>query len=716
MAAPLHSNCIIRLSSNKEDSGIEVTVDFANFLSLEMERIWGDSANKFTLKLLDKSAYEIEAILLKGTRNIYMRYYVNDGNGDKNTDKSKEFAGNIWDYSVDFINNMTILTITGTCGVCVEDMYTLYNRLWNKVPVLDTSEDNKEVLDKLEYHYDEYFKKGNFIIGTAKTDNDEYKYRFSFEEMKDGSGNQIWLPCTMINVPMRPSDIVKLLVEGGSLFSISPFGTTDIDYDDFADSGFNFGTADGGSTINWTKALEWYNYYKRTGSFGSTSTGLFGLGQTTYSLDSKAHEVIVSLLMMSAYFQSVYIKASSEWEIGAIEKTEAVCTDLSQVKMSNTRYISEVLAPKSITQSSSDTDVVRANYYLTVASRSDSTKKARVYFRPADINAKPTVKVVVGQYYNSYEKRSNGKTYEGDMVLSYSYTSNVAAYIAGESSNELAGINYTTGESINTEGYSNKFKENLGVEEAAYDVFVQGEVPTLSGISSTSVKELVSVAQSDWTAIAMSSFKAEVQLVGNVYLECGDYIEIINVPGGAAGKHHTSGVYLIIKIKETISKGTYVSTLTLVKNAASSGSGITVNKGSGSGSSSSSSGSSSSSTENTRVSLGDDFVYPEDRNIEEGATYIAGKKVENNTKTSSTLGNIAKAVTTALPVAIVSPSTGLGVAVGTAVVSKIATSKTAKTIAKNTVKEVALTTALNPSVGLGVKVASSAVKFIKSLF
>ena len=121
MASPLHSNCIIKLNSSSEEGGISVSVNYANFLSLDMDRIWGDSANSFTLKLLDKTAYEVEAILLKGNRNIYMKYYTTDSN---EVETSKEFEGNIWDYSIDFINDKTILTITGTCGVKVKDIYT----------------------------------------------------------------------------------------------------------------------------------------------------------------------------------------------------------------------------------------------------------------------------------------------------------------------------------------------------------------------------------------------------------------------------------------------------------------------------------------------------------------------------------------------------------------------------------------------------------------
>ena len=578
MASALHSNCLIKLSTGDGSKGIEVNVDYAHFMSLEMERIWGDSANKFTLKVLDSTAYEVESILLAGSRNLSIKYYVDDGDRTK---PSKEFEGSVWDYSVDFINDRTILTLTGTCGVSVKDIYTLYNRLWNKVPIL-----SEDITTEIEGWWGAITSRPEEIIKFryATTDSGETKFQVSlaYSTEKDKNGKEVRKPyyfdCDMINIPVRPSDLVNLIATGGKLSALSPFDKNNksIKYDDFAESGFNFGSyvetdSSGNSVtkpISWGTALEWKaNYSDLLG-------GSIGFGSDSGSLDdmSLVRKTIATVIIIEQYFKTLGKIESSGWTVGHIEPTEPICADLSQVKLSNTKFISDVLASKSFTSVDKESST-RANYFL-------SFDEGKLYFEPAKIEASPKAKIIVGQYLNpnTIGDRDGTDIYAGDMILSYSYSSNTAAYIAGEGSNELAGINYVTGEAINAEGLSSKTKEKLGVIEASYTDFNQGAIPTLGGVSSTSVEELVGRAQKDWTALAQTSFKAEVQILGNLNLKCGDYIEIINIPGGKMGKHHTSGIYLIMKIKENISKGTYISTLTLVKNAANSGSGVSVTK------------------------------------------------------------------------------------------------------------------------------------------
>ena len=703
MASPLHSNCIIKLNSSSEEGGISVSVNYANFLSLDMDRIWGDSANSFTLKLLDKTAYEVEAILLKGNRNIYMKYYTTDSN---EVETSKEFEGNIWDYSIDFINDKTILTITGTCGVKVKDIYTVYNRLWNRVPIFSNNAD--EVANQMEAYWGELKNDpmGVMKLRSTKTDNDEIKYQVSIFSYTDPDTKEkipYYYDCDLINIPVRPSDIVRLIATGGNLSMLSPFNNTDINYDDFADSGFNFGTymEDSGflgmnkeqKTINWSTALSWYNTYKD--ALGNTVGGWSknSVGSLSEEKRNAVRRTILSLEVMKNYFNALGKIESAGWDIGEIVKTQPICVDLSQVKMSNTKYISDVLASKSL--SDTESNEVKANYYL-------SFKNNKLYFKPAKIEVKPTVKVIVGQYYNSYNKKGD-KIYAGNMVLSYSYSSNVAAYIAGESSNELAGISYVTGEAISTEGISSTMRESLGVEEASYTDFNQGALPTLSGISSASPEELVSKVYSDWTAIAQSSFKAEVQLLGNTELECGDYIEIINLPGGRVGKHHTSGVYLIMRIKESISKGTYISTLTLVKNAANSGSGVSVTKG---------------TTRKTEASVGNSSGGGSSfSGGTVGISFADGKEVNSkaneNKKASDTAVDVAKTVTAIVPgLAVTVPAISAGVSAGIKVVDTASKNEVVKTVTKSVVQTVAAATGMS----IGVKAIGSAVKILKKIF
>jgi len=676
MAAPFFSSCIIRLNSSTEDKGIEVSVNYANFLSLEMERVWGDSANKFTLKLLDDTAYEVEGILLGGSRSIYLKYYVNDG---VHSNYSKEFTGNIWDYSVDFVNNKVILTITGTCGVGIKDMYDAYNRLWNKVPTIKgedfTEYQLKEIGATLFWRSPEDESYVDIAFRDAVNENGESSFQVSFR--KDTMDNKrIWYDCTMINLPVRPSDIIKALIYGGSLYNrFSPEKNKDIDYDKFADAGFNFGTDNSGNTITYSMAQ---NYKKKN---GNDSTGTPNIYQNYYQSvqatwdentgmdkqDINLLKAAVSCELINEYLIHTEIDPCG-WEYGKIVDTEPICADLSQVKMSDTKYINDVLINKSI--SSVGSDQVKANYRLYF------DKDNKLHYEPAEIKANPKAKATFGQYLNPKAgKNTDTSGYGNDMIVSFSYTSNIAAYIAGESSSEFAGINYTTGESLELSGLSSSSQEKLGLKEGAYSAFTIGKMNVLSGESSTNIDVLLAKAQRDWVSIAQTSFKAEIQILGNLDLECGDNIEIINLPGGKMGKHHTSGVYLIMKIKENISKGVYLSTLTLVKNAASAGSGVSsqnssdmekgkivVGAGSSTVTTSASGGGGGSSFGGSSGSASFDKTTSETGSS--GGGHTSSGKHDNESKTSTVVKEATKVAAVSTAMTIASPTVVTAVALG----------------------------------------------------
>lgn len=665
MAAPYFSSCIIKLNSSTEDKGITVNVKRINFLSLEMERIWGDSANKFTLKLLDDTAYELEAILLGGSRNIYMKYYV-EREDKSEPDKSKEFSGNIWDYTIDFINNKVVLTITGTCGVSVKDIYDVYSYLWNKVPTLRaenfTEHQLRELGSRLFWRDKKDSSYADLIFRDAVNENGESSFQVSFS--KNDKNQRLWYDCDMIYLPVRPSDIIKLMIYGGSLYSkFSPERNTNIDYDKFAESGFNFGTDNNGNTITYKMAR---NFETQNGVDTRNGTpAIYQWADTTLVEinDLNLLKAAVSTELMNEYLMSMAIDPCG-WEYGEIVETEPICADFSQVKMSNTKYINEVLINKSISSISSGQ--VKANYSLYF----DENNK--VYYRPNEIKANPTIKATFGQYLNPRASKK-GSSYGTDMIVSFSYSSNIAAYIAGESSTELAGINYTTGESLDVSGLSVTAQDKLGLKEGAYTAFPMGKLKVLRGESSTNIDVLIAKAQDDWTAVAQSSFKAEIQILGNTHLECGDYIEIINLPGGPMGKHHTSGVYLIMKIKESITKGLYLSTLSLVKNAASAGSGKksennlekgVIVKGQGSGAQTSSLSNADSSGGFSGGGAGRSFAEDTSSFGSSGSTSISTNTKSNNksnTKTSEVVKTAVKvaAVTTGNSVAVQAVALGV---------------------------------------------------------
>ena len=130
MAAPKYANIGVSFG----DNDTQVSVDVDNFSSLTLERVVSDSANHFTLNVLDDSAFDIEKYLLQGKNNIDVHYY------DKDNNISNNFSGNITKMSSSFINNRNMLTLEGYVGLSIESKYQLYSRSWNNVVLFNWSE------------------------------------------------------------------------------------------------------------------------------------------------------------------------------------------------------------------------------------------------------------------------------------------------------------------------------------------------------------------------------------------------------------------------------------------------------------------------------------------------------------------------------------------------------------------------------------------------
>lgn len=574
MARPKHANVIIKMS------GVEVSKVYKNFVSLSLTRNWGDTANSFELKLIDETAYEIESIILGGDRNISLTYYET---GEDGVEVSKNMSGYIWDYDISFVNNLVILNLSGTCGVNVGDTYTIYNRLWNTIINFNTWDLIKGVSsDEAFFGYGNSIDWLNIIPGVGNllwlglvgkyiSDNNDGGVYYEDPELsvedlhiytvEDNDGNVTYkiqkvdinnpsivsdpkddpsnfIECSTMYLPVRPSDIVKLIINGGKyedLFDSS------IDYDDFYDQGFAF-------------SEEAKNYNK-----SSSSSGTVPYSEAT-DMQKKAIKYFLKLMGT--------VEGHAGWEIGEIEKTKPVMLNFSQTKKSDLSYIQDVLINHSISEKTGN-----ASYQFYFIDN-------KAYFKAINLDSTAKATVILGQYYPNI-KKTGGATYSGGDIISFTHKAPLSAYIAGGSSTSLQGFNFTTGENINTEGLSSA--ESTEQAESQYIPYITGKVATLpQGKSSGTIEEFIAEAANNRTSLQQLAYQAELTIKGNMKLECGNYIELINLPSkGSIKFHHTSGMYLIYKIEESITKGTYQTKLYLVKNASSVGVGSSVSGSSG---------------------------------------------------------------------------------------------------------------------------------------
>lgn len=102
---------------------LEITINSKSFtikkdhaVSLKMDRVIGDSANKFTLEAFDETAWQLENALMKGQMApITVKY-----SSAEDLSKSYTFSGTCYDYQLTFVGRATMLSITGVLSSTLE--------------------------------------------------------------------------------------------------------------------------------------------------------------------------------------------------------------------------------------------------------------------------------------------------------------------------------------------------------------------------------------------------------------------------------------------------------------------------------------------------------------------------------------------------------------------------------------------------------------------
>ena len=535
MAAPKYANIGVSFG----DNDTQVSVDVDNFSSLTLERVVSDSANHFTLNVLDDSAFDIEKYLLQGKNNIDVHYY------DKDNNISNNFSGNITKMSSSFINNRNMLTLEGYVGLSIESKYQLYSRSWNNVVLFNWSEifddwvesddgdgsyrTNAEAFwnnffglfenafggdysekEDIELANSNYINKALSVLDNIYRDDNGTFYTFSQkkgEEDKVVKGEEIILP-------VRPHKILRLLSHGGSMIELLESPLNKDSYE--------------------------------------------GCEQFIDILENRKN-ILVDFAFIEGWLKKYEDIKGNGWNYydENIAPTKLVSVSLSQDSMSDIKYIYEVLSKNSVKETKNNT--IEYNYKFSV----DENKN--VHFKPIEISATQEPKKTY-TYYGSFN------TDDGQSIMtSFSADTNIlTAYLTGDMSalEDMSNLNLVTNSEMESDILSRQ-EDQIYSKESKYKFEFKSHA-FAPKVMTNGAENAESAWKSYWSSAMSQVYKAKATILGNSGLAPGDYVEILVIPRPGL-YHHSSGLYYIIKQTDKIDNGKMTSELELIKNIATLG-------------------------------------------------------------------------------------------------------------------------------------------------
>lgn len=535
MAAPKHANIGVSFG----DNDTQVSIDVDNFSSLTLERVVSDSANHFTLNVLDDSAFDIEKYLLQGKNNIDVHYY------DKDNNISNNFSGNITKMSSSFINNRNMLTLEGYVGLSIESKYQLYSRSWNNVVLFNWSEifddwvesddgdgsyrTNAEAFwnnffglfenafggdysekEDIERANSNYINKALSVLDNIYRDDNGTFYTFSQkkgEEDKVVKGEEIILP-------VRPHKILKLLSHGGSMIELLESPLNKDSYE--------------------------------------------GCEQFIDILENRKN-ILVDFAFIEGWLKKYEDIKGNGWNYydENIAPTKLVSVSLSQESMSDIKYIYEVLSKNSVKETKNNT--IEYNYKFSI----DENKN--VHFKPIEISATQEPKKTY-TYYGSFNTDD-----EQSIMTSFSADTNIlTAYLTGDMSSleDMSNLNLVTNSEMESDILSRQ-EDQIYSKESKYKFEFKSHA-FAPKVMTNGAENAKSSWESYWSSAMSQVYKAKATILGNSGLAPGDYVEILVIPRPGL-YHHSSGLYYIIKQTDKIDNGKMTSELELIKNIATLG-------------------------------------------------------------------------------------------------------------------------------------------------
>ena len=577
MAAPKTANINVTVGSN------EYVVTHSNFISLSIKRKAKDVSDTFDLELFDTSAFEIEAALLAGNNYMEISYI------DDDMKINKRLIGYAYKIEDSFYNNRVMLKISGLVSENISDKYEKYSFSWNTVPKFDWDEvlgdanwsvydenynedgtldqlaqgftqlfrmaggglkalftwnwshvaDHEEVIDRIfAKDWITMDKRGNYYVQKYKDlrdDSEENKSVVKNGEVdSDTEYENIVKSNDKYTIPIRPNKLLKLILCGGNFSDL-----LEKEYSDYKGTAFyGNGTKDAnGDTIGNYSNAEWYyikKWFKKMGKFP-------GMGYSSFECDY-----------------------TLDW----------VEDDFTQTKQSFMEFIYNFVLNKCV-QTDKKTKKKYSNFYLSFNNSNGS--KASVKLSRIDASVIPTN----APQYIFYGKQIDDGKNKGRLV-SFAPTLNIMTSMIAQgtvasddsdlSEQSLVDVNgkVEVTKAASNASTENRYKVNWGVLKIS------------PAASYTANGKMARAAISDvFEKASMLSYRATANIEGFNTLSPQDYIEIIVVPKNDSGQpsyHHTSGIYFILEMEDTISNGKYSSSLTLIKNIQNMGSTANVSK------------------------------------------------------------------------------------------------------------------------------------------
>ena len=575
MAAPSTAQITIKVANQV------VSVLPRNFMSLRMKRLAGDTCNSFTLQILDDDAFTIEYALLNNTGGAISFSYC-----DYNGNVFKDFSGFVIKISDSFIDNRVMLQLEGFVGVSISEKFNKVSFNWNVVPKFEwgdifsdastsgLSDDQNEEdgfwegignwfkngfgsawasLTTLLFQQDGLMKFREDTIYRSVSTNPDGVLNYVLDHLKVDSAGNYYLPnMQMTNhnsasdtaksknvkqsgsiiVPMKPSNIIKFIGRGGEYSEL-----LEDDFEKYKGTEFYNGK-NKVSKLDWLWIKAWY---KRMGKFD-------GCGW-------KVHD-------------------------SNIQDTDMKQMDFSQKKQSFLTYINKVLIPnstkteKKTKKSTSEdgkwvykdtTSIVRSNFMLSFDN--DGT----VYFKRVNITANQSAAAAEYVLYGN-DQQNLQKPAHGHLISFAPSLDILTAMITANatSGGDISNLNLVTGEP------NKEYQEQVDPdEEDSLELFKNWGELEISVVGAAQSSPTGNKSLSDIQGHAeMQSYKATATIDGPCLLSPQDYISIVVMPDSSRGtvfRHHTSGLYYILGIEETIEGGRMTSSLDLVKNVASMG-------------------------------------------------------------------------------------------------------------------------------------------------
>ena len=526
----------------KEAFQISVPTHNDSFVSLTHERNISDLYNTFSFQLFDKDAREVEAKLLLGFR--YITFYYTDF-----VSTSKRFKGMVLDYKTTIAGKGLMLTVEG---------YSTNANVY---------------IDKDSVPWSKLCEAGHYSFYYWL--NEAGEYHGEVRQTEDGKfvskGN---------NTVLVPGTATKI---GDYQMQVYNEATGKYDYQTFEIRYKDIATKEQIKRYTPTPhkyTLEKYNW-QLPYIFADT------VGNDRIDLKEKRPSDIVKLICIIngwKYTDKTIVKTTSQSEIP------------DQISKSFIQYIKEDLLPIS----ASEGNISYTNYYFWF------DDEGIAHYAPREVD-KSNIKKL---YFNSPEHK------DSYQLIGFTSSTNGSMLMVVDRSNVMEAINPYTGDElsssiINEKSYvqnviqSSEWYATSKIVDRGKDVEDAFKTVTYTNSSSIhSQKDLETMLKYRYGTVSRFTYKASLDVYGCADISPGDYIdiyiyldegvqneqmtqsEIINTgvyhadetPGstdmiaetktvykGNITMHHTSGRYMVTKIRDTVSAGKYVSSLEVLK-------------------------------------------------------------------------------------------------------------------------------------------------------